>query len=276
VRIGMDGKLDIKDFKIVAMILTLFSLVAVGFVINSKIQESVMDEVELYRKAIKLENKKDMYDYTVETEQGNFITTTDIKSVENVKFPEMDKDIASSIISIERKEFKETYDMKTRTVTYTDSKGKTHSKTETYWEWVWHLVDTNVLGSPEIEIHGNKYKTSDFAFWYQELDASKMISQANRSEYYTGPHHKFRYIAIIGGKLTVFAKAAGGTIKPVNGNKIAVFEKSYKEVTKDVEESPKIKSVFFVVIWIIVTLTIMIIEYKFFYKNCISQQNSNR
>ncbi len=109
----MDGKLDIKDFKIVAMILTLFSLVAVGFVINSKIQESVMDEVELYRKAIKLENKKDMYDYTVETEQGNFITTTDIKSVENVKFPEMDKDIASSIISIERKEFKETYDMKT-------------------------------------------------------------------------------------------------------------------------------------------------------------------
>ena len=109
----MDGKLDIKDFKIVAMILTLFSLVAVGFVINSKIQESVMDEVELYRKAIKLENKKDMYDYTVETEQGNFITTTDIKSVENVKFPEMDKDIASSIISIDRKEFKETYDMKT-------------------------------------------------------------------------------------------------------------------------------------------------------------------
>ena len=269
-------KLDIKNFKIVAMIITLFSLVAVGFVINSKIQESVMDEVELYRKAIKLENKKDMYDYTVETEQGNFITTTDIKSVENVKFPEMDKDIASSIISIERKEFKETYDMKTRTVTYTDSKGKTHSKTETYWEWVWHLVDTNVLGSPEIEIHGNKYKTSDFAFWYQELDASKLISQANRSEYYTGPHHKFRYIAIIGGKLTVFAKAAGGTIKPVNGNKIAVFEKTYKEVTKDVEESPKIKSVFFVVIWIIVTLTIMIIEYKFFYKNCISQQNSNR
>lgn len=272
----MDGKLDIKDFKIVAMIITLFSLVAVGFVINSKIQESVMDEVELYRKAIKLENKKDMYDYSVETEQGNFITTTDIKSVENVKFPEMDKDIASSIISIERKEFKETYDMKTRTVTYTDSKGKTHSKTETYWEWVWHLVDTNVLGSPEIEIHGNKYKTSDFAFWYQELDASKLISQANRSEYYTGPHHKFRYIAIIGGKLTVLAKAAGGTIKPVNGNKIAVFKKSYKEVTKDVEESPKIKSVFFVVIWIIVTLTIMIIEYKFFYKNCISQQNSNR
>ena len=53
----MDGKLDIKDFKIVAMILTLFSLVAVGFIVNSKIQESVMDEVELYRKAIKLENK---------------------------------------------------------------------------------------------------------------------------------------------------------------------------------------------------------------------------
>ena len=55
----MDGKLDIKDFKIVAMILTLFSLVAVGFIVNSKIQESVMDEVELYRKAIKLENKKE-------------------------------------------------------------------------------------------------------------------------------------------------------------------------------------------------------------------------
>mgnify|MGYP000547152018 CR=1 FL=1 len=87
----MDGKLDIKDFKIVAIIFTLFSLVAVGFIVNSKIQESVMDEVELYRKAIKLENKKDMFDYTVETEQGNFITTTDIKSVQKVKFPEMDK-----------------------------------------------------------------------------------------------------------------------------------------------------------------------------------------
>lgn len=156
----------------------------------------------------------------------------------------MDKDIASSIISIERKEFKETYDMKTRTVTYTDSKGKTHSKTETYWEWVWHLVDANVLGSPEIEIHGNKYKTSDFAFWYQELDASKLISQANRSEYYTGPHHKFRYIAIIGGKLTVFAKAAGGTIKPVNGNKIAVFKKATKKLRKMLRNHRKLNQYF--------------------------------
>ena len=262
----MDGKLDIKDFKIVAMILTLFSLVAVGFVINSKIQESVMDEVELYRKAIKLENKKDMYDYTVETERGNFITTTDIKSVENVKFPEMDKDIASSIISIERKEFKETYDMKTRTVTYTDSKGKTHSKTETYWEWVWHHIDTNVLGSPEIEIHGNKYKTSEFSFWYQGLDASKLISQANRSEYYTGPHHKFRYAAILGGKFTIFAKAAGGTIKPVTGYKIDVSEQSYKDVIKGIEASPKIKSILFIIFWTIVTILILVLEYKYFYE----------
>ena len=261
----MDGKLDIKDFKIVAIIFTLFSLVAVGFIVNSKIQESVMDEVELYRKAIKLENKKDMFDYTIETEQGNFITTTDIKSVEKVKFPEMDKDIAPSIISIERKEFKETYDMKTRTVTYTDSKGKTHSKTETYWEWVWHLVDTNLLGSPEIEIHGNKYKTSEFAFWYQELDASKLISQANRSEYYTGPHHKFRYAAISGGKFTIFAKATGGTIKPVNGYKIEVSEQNYKEVIKGIEESPKIKSIFFVIGWTIVTLLLMRLEYVYLY-----------
>ncbi len=261
----MDGKLDIRDFKIVAMILTLFSLVAVGFIVNSKIQESAMDEVELYRKAIKLENKKDMYDYTVETEQGNFITTTDIKSVEKVKFPEMDKDISSSIISIERKEFKETYDMKTRTVTYTDSKGKKHSKTEIYWEWVWHHVDTNVLGSPEIEIHGNKYKTSAFSFWYQGLDASKLISKTNRSEYFTGPHHKFRYAAIIGGKFTIFAKAAGGTIKPVNGYKIEVSEQSYKDVIKGIEESPKMKLIFFVIAWTIITLLLMSLEYRYLY-----------
>lgn len=263
----MDGKLDIKDFKVIVIIFTLFFLLSIGYVINSVIKEKAYDQVELYRKAIKLEDKKEMFDYVVETQQGNFITTTDLKPVENIKFPEMDMNANQNIISLERVEYKETYDMKTRTVTYTDSKGKSHSKTETYWEWVWHRIDTKKLISSGITIHDKNFKTNDFGLWYQDLDASKFISVANRSDYYTGPHHKFSYTAILGGKLTIFAKAVNGTIKPVEGGKIDVFEKKYQKVLSDVEKSPNTISIFFIVGWAIFTMGAITIEYIFLYDN---------
>ena len=72
--------------------------------------------------------------------------------------------------------------------------------------------------------------------------------------------------AILGGKFTIFAKAAGGTIKPVTGYKIDVSEQSYKDVIKGIEASPKIKSILFIIFWTIVTILILVLEYKYFYE----------
>ncbi|MDN5440249.1 MAG: hypothetical protein L0F96_03415 [Lactococcus lactis] len=262
----MDGKLDLRDFKIVVLIAVIILMTITGIGINSKIKEKAYDDLEVYRKAIKLEDDKGLFDYVVDTQQGNFIINTEIKPRVNQKFSEIDKKTGQEFISLVRDEYKETYDMKTRTVTVSAGKGKTSTKTVVYWEWTWHHIDKQTITSDAVQVYKRDFKTNTFGFSYDDLDASKLITSANRSDYYTGPHHRFSYSGILAGKYTIFAKAVKGSISAVSKGKIETYQKNVKEVLRDQENNPKMVSLIFIISWSVLSIGVVAATGIFLYK----------
>lgn len=98
------------------------------------------------------------------------------------------------------------------------------------------------------------------------LDASKLITSENRSDYYTGPHHKFSYSGILAGKYTIFAKAAKGTISAVSKGKIETYKQSVKEVLRDQENNPKMASLIFIIGWAVLSTGVIAATGIFLYK----------
>lgn len=124
---------DFDDFEITKReILASISIIAVmlliGVLISSKISEHQLDANEIYNKAVKIDNT-DLFQYGMDTNVGDAFVYGDLVAVDTVTYPE----IGGEYMYIEK--VKEKYTRHTRTVTYKDSNGKTHTKKETYWTW---------------------------------------------------------------------------------------------------------------------------------------------
>ena len=123
----------ISDFEItVREIIASISITAImilfGVLIHGGISEYQMDKNEIYNKAVKIESK-DLFQYGMDTNVGNAFVYGELKAVDTVTYPE----IGGEYMYVEK--VKERYTRHTRTVTYTDSNGKTKTKTEVYWTW---------------------------------------------------------------------------------------------------------------------------------------------
>ena len=103
-------------------------MLVIGVLISGKISEVQMDSNEKYNKATTIESTE-LFRYGMDTSIGNSFVYGDLKAVDPVTYPE----IGGQYLSVTK--IKERYTMHTRVVTSTDSKGKTTSKTETYWTW---------------------------------------------------------------------------------------------------------------------------------------------
>lgn len=129
----MRKKFYIGDFEItVREIIASISITAImllfGVLIHGKISEYQMDANEIYNKAAKIESK-DLFQYGMDTNVGNAFVYGELKAIDTVTYPE----IGGEYMYVEK--VKERYTRHTRTVTYTDSNGKTKTKTEVYWTW---------------------------------------------------------------------------------------------------------------------------------------------
>lgn len=126
---GFDfGYFEITKREILASISIIAVMLLIGVLISGKISEHQLDENEAYNKAVKIDNA-DLFQYGMDTNVGNAFVYGDLVAVDTVAYPE----IYGEYIYIEK--VKEKYTKHTRTVTYKDSKGKTHKKKETYWTW---------------------------------------------------------------------------------------------------------------------------------------------
>lgn len=124
---------NFTDFEITRReILASFTIVAVmlliGFLISGRISEVQMDKNEKYNKAAKIESQE-IFQYAMDTNIGNAFVHGDLEAVDTVTYPE----IGGEYMYAEKIE--EHYNMHTRTVTTTDSKGHHHTRTEVYWTW---------------------------------------------------------------------------------------------------------------------------------------------
>lgn len=126
---GFDfGDFEITKREILASISIIAVMLMIGVLISSKISEHQLDVYEAYNKAVKIDNT-DLFQYGMDTNVGNAFVYGDLVAVDTVTYPE----IGGEYMYIEK--VKEKYTKHTRTVTYKDSNGKTHTKKETYWTW---------------------------------------------------------------------------------------------------------------------------------------------
>lgn len=126
---GFDfGDFEITKREILASIFIIAVMLLVGFVISGKISNYILDRNEKYNKAVKIENS-DLFEYGIRTNIGYAFVYGELQAVDTVSYPE----IEGEYMYVEKVE--EHYNMHTRTVTTTDSKGHTHTRTEVYWTW---------------------------------------------------------------------------------------------------------------------------------------------
>lgn len=119
---------EITKREVLASISIVAVLLLIGVLISGKIEESQTDKNAVYNKAIKIDSK-DLFEYGMRTNIGNAFVYGDLVAVDPVTYPE----IGGSYMYV--KKIKEKYTIHTRTVTTRDSKGRTHTHTETYWTW---------------------------------------------------------------------------------------------------------------------------------------------
>lgn len=104
-------------------------MIMFGFLISTQWSESQQESDIKYNKAIQIDNDTDLFQYGINTNVGNAFVYGELKAVDSVTYPE----IGGEYMYVRKVE--EHYNMHTRTVTTTDSKGKKHTRTETYWTW---------------------------------------------------------------------------------------------------------------------------------------------
>ena len=122
------GDFEITKREILASISIIAVMLLIGVLISGKISEHQLDANEIYNKAVKIENT-DLFQYGMDTNIGNAFVYGNLTAVDTVTYPE----IGGEYMYIEK--IKEKYTKHTRTVTYKDSNGGTHTKKETYWTW---------------------------------------------------------------------------------------------------------------------------------------------
>ena len=139
----------------------------------------------------------------------------------------------------------ERYTMHTRTVTYTDSNGRSHTRTETYWTWDYDGEER--WASDTVEFLGAEFATSQFNLPGQDTlelkDGSRYLYETSHVRYYfTGLPAVF--------DATIHADLRGGDI----GQGVEVFQGlTPAEVVEDQVSGQKIPVIIFWVVWVLLT-----------------------
>lgn len=224
------GNYEVTIRELLASITIIAVMMILGFVFAGKIEEHQMDKNAEYYKAAKI-TETEMFRYGMNTSIGNAFVYGELEAIDTVTYPE----IGGEYLYVEKVE--EHYNMHTRTVTYTDSNGKTHTRTETYWSW-------DYAGSEEV--HSKKIQFCDIEMDYSKvaMPGTDYIDTMNESGFvrfvYYGCQPKYTG--------TVYTDLRDGTMK----------DDSPFYVEQDIEATVKYLTsgfpvILFWVIWIILT-----------------------
>lgn len=121
-------------------------MLALGFMISGAISASLENKYAEYNTALQIDGDADLFGYGMRTDVGNAFVYGNLVSVDPVSIPDIDGQYAY----IYRE--KQRHTEHTRTVTYKDSEGHTHTRTEHYWTWdyaggkTWHCSKISFLG----------------------------------------------------------------------------------------------------------------------------------
>lgn len=230
-RTGWDfGYFEITKRELLASVSIIAIMLLIGVLISGKISEAQLDANEKYNKAIKIDTL-DLFEYGMRTNVGYVFVYGDLKAVDTVSYPE----INGEYMYIEKIE--EHYNMHTRTVTTTDSKGKTHTRTENYWSW-------DYAGSEEQRCSEITFLGHIFSSNKVEFPSTKYIDTVKESS-----HVRYKYYGVdteyIG---TIFTDLRFNTI---TDNTPFYVNMTIEQTVKHLETGSYV--IFFWIFWIILT-----------------------
>lgn len=231
---------DIKVTKreILFSIVIILIMIGIGFIISGKINNNLMNEYQKYNTALKIDNDSELFSYGMRTNAGNAFIYGKLQAIDTVTYEEIKGEYAYI------KKITERYTQHTKTVTYTDSKGKTKTRVETYWTW--DEIDRESKHCKEIKFCGNifDYEKINFpeVYYIDTLDAGFHL----RNVYY-GTNTEY-----IG---TIFTNLKDNTIS----NCSLYSNQKINEVVKNLESGWQL--VVFWVCWILGIIIIVIIFY---------------
>lgn len=241
----MYRRFKFRDFEITKReILASISIVAIiliiGLVISSKISEWQMDKNEIYNKAVKIESSE-LFQYGMSTNVGNAFVYGELKAVDTVTYPE----IGGSYMYVEKVE--EKYTRHTRTKTYTDSNGKSHTKTEVYYSWDYagsENLTCKEISFCDIVFSSNKICFPDTNY----IDTIKESSKIRYKYYGVGTLHKG----------TVFTDLRDNTIS----NQSSFY--NGMDITTTMKYITTSDMIALIVFWIVWVILIVIVVYMFY------------
>lgn len=232
--------MEITKREIIASFSIIAIMLIIGLIISGNISEKIMDSNEKYNKAVKIEDEE-LFKYGMRTSVGNAFVYGDLEVLDPVTYPE----VGGEYSYIEK--VKEEYTMHTRTVTYTDSNGKTQTETETYWTW--DEVGSESIRSKKVKFLGVEFNFAQFLNLKDSYIDTIKESWNIRYKYYGSP------IKATG---TIFT-----TLKDNNiGDEIKLYEDMNITETYEYLESGQWLVFLFWVIW---TMLITGVVYGFYY-----------
>lgn len=258
-------------------------LFSIGFWIQEKIVDSAEQNARMYTTAIQTHGD-DQLNYSIDTQQGKILTTVTLKTVDTVKFPEMNKEFAYVKKTEERytqheREVCETeYRTETRTVSVPDGDGGYTTEEEevevpyeechqeTYYSW----DETNhwEVEANKINMAGREYPKAMFSLGSHNIDAKDIIPGATgeyiRKEADTWIDFNFfdsddegdirtgYEVTDLPQSGTVFLNTVGA-LSPVSGGRIGLSSESPATQVKNAQNAANTqKTIFWVFWWILI------------------------
>lgn len=120
--------MEIKPREIAFSVAIVFVMVALGFLLGSKISDHIAETNEEFTTATQITDDE-QFQYALATDFGNVIAYGNLIAEQPVSADDLDGEYAQLT------KITEQYTMHTRVVTSTDGKGHTYTRTEVYWTW---------------------------------------------------------------------------------------------------------------------------------------------
>lgn len=231
--------MEIKKREVIASVVIVALMLIIGFAISEKIRQSLLEDYQVYDTAAQIDDDKELFEYGMKTNVGYAFVYGELKTLDPVSYPEV-----SGKYSYIKKEEQE-YRRHSRTVTkiYTDSKGKTHTKTEIEYYWTWDTMRTESKTATKIS-----FLDVEFAYEKIPFPSSHQIETVK-----TGYHKRNVYY----GTETDFQGTLFTSLKENTINNTKFYKnQTIAETIENLETGAEI--VIFWILWILLIIGLVI------------------
>lgn len=230
--------MEIKKREVIASVVIVAFMLIIGFSISAKIRQKLLEDYQVYDTAVQIDSDKELFEYGMKTNVGYAFVYGKLKALDSVSYPE----IGGKYSYIKKEE--QQYRKHSRTVTkkYTDSKGKTHTRTELEYYWTWDTMRTESKTATRIS-----FLNTEFAYEQIPFPSSHQLKIVK-----TGYHKRNVYY----GTKTEFQGTIFTSLKENTVNNTKFYENTIADTIENLETETEI--VIFWIIWIILIIGLVI------------------